>query len=149
MPVLNFYLFIYLAVLGLHCWRGCFLLVVQGLVLLQSVDCRASAVMAHELSSCSSWFPEYRLSSCGVVVVVGLVAPQPVGSSCARDRTCLSCIGRQILYHWVTRGTPKFYLNGTVQYVLVCDWLLLFSIMRLFTLLLIVVCSLSPQHSLY
>ena len=29
--------------------------------------------MAHELSSCSSWFPEYRLSSCGVVVVVGLV----------------------------------------------------------------------------
>ena len=29
---------------------------------------------------------------------MGLVAPR-VGSSQTRDRTCVSCIGRQILYH--------------------------------------------------
>ena len=31
------------------------------------------------------------------------VAPQPVGSSRIRDQTCVSCTGRQTLYHWATR----------------------------------------------
>ena len=33
----------------------------------------------------------------------GLVAPWRVGSSWIRDRTCISCIGRWILYHCATR----------------------------------------------
>ena len=32
-----------------------------------------------------------------------LVAPQHVGSSQTRDQTLVSCIGKQILYHWATR----------------------------------------------
>ena len=28
------------------------------------------------------------------------------GSSQPRDQTCVSCIGRQILYHWATREAP-------------------------------------------
>ena len=32
-----------------------------------------------------------------------LVAPRHVGSSWIRDQTCVSCFGRQILYHWATR----------------------------------------------
>ena len=33
----------------------------------------------------------------------GLVAPQHVGSSQTRDRTCVPCIGRRILNHCATR----------------------------------------------
>ena len=38
-----------------------------------------------------------------VVVALGLVAPQQVGSSQTRDRTHVPCIGRQILNRWTTR----------------------------------------------
>ena len=38
----------------------------------------------------------------------GLVALRHVGSSWTRDRTCVSYIGRQILYHCVTREAPAF-----------------------------------------
>ena len=34
---------------------------------------------------------------------VGFVAPWRVRSSQIRDRTCVSCIGWWILYHWATR----------------------------------------------
>ena len=34
---------------------------------------------------------------------MGLVALRHVGSSQIRDQTPVSCIGRQILYHWATR----------------------------------------------
>ena len=37
----------------------------------------------------------------------GLVAPWHVGSSWIRDRTCVSCIGRRILYHWAHGRTQK------------------------------------------
>ena len=37
-----------------------------------------------------------------VVVTQGLGAPQCMESSQIRDRTCVSCIGRPILYHWNT-----------------------------------------------
>ena len=36
----------------------------------------------------------------------GLFALQQVGASWMRDWTCVSCIGRQTLYHWVTRESP-------------------------------------------
>ena len=29
------------------------------------------------------------------------------GSSQPRDKTCVSCTGRQILYHWATREAPE------------------------------------------
>ena len=41
---------------------------------------------------------------------IGLVALWPVGSSQIRHRTHISCIGRQILYHWVTREAPNLFL---------------------------------------
>ena len=37
----------------------------------------------------------------------GLVAPRHVGSSRTRDRTRVSCIGRQILNHCATREVPS------------------------------------------
>ena len=37
---------------------------------------------------------------------MGLVAPQHVGSSRARDWTHVSCIFREILNHWTTREVP-------------------------------------------
>ena len=37
---------------------------------------------------------------------MGLVALWHVGSSRTRDRTCVPCIGRQILNHWTTREVP-------------------------------------------
>ena len=35
-----------------------------------------------------------------------LVASQPAGSSCIRDQTHVSCIGRWTLHHWATREAP-------------------------------------------
>ena len=54
-------------------------------------DVWASLVAASGLTSCSSQTLAHR-HMC-------LVAPQHVGSSQIRDRTHVSCIGRQILYH--------------------------------------------------
>ena len=49
-----------------------------------------------------------RLQSAGAVVVApGLSCSAALGSSQNRDRTCVSCIGRQILYHWATREALK------------------------------------------
>ena len=57
-------------------------------------------------SSCSLWV--YWLQPRGSRAQAqqwqtGLAAPQPMGSSQIRDRTCVFCIGRWILYHWATR----------------------------------------------
>ena len=63
---------------------------------------QASVVVACGLSSCGLQALEHRLSSCGV-----LVAQQHVGSSRTRARTLVPCIGRWILNHCATRGSPK------------------------------------------
>ena len=42
---------------------------------------------------------------------VGLVAPRHVGSSQARARTCVPCIGRRILNHCTTREVPHTDLS--------------------------------------
>ena len=39
---------------------------------------------------------------------MGLVALRHVRSSWIRDQTCVSWIGRQILYHWCHQGSPYF-----------------------------------------
>ena len=44
---------------------------------------------------------------------MGLVAPQHVGSSRARARTRVPCIGRRILNHCATREAPFEILNNT------------------------------------
>ena len=56
---------------------------------------RARAPVCAGFGSCGSWALEHRLSSCGS----GLVALWHVGSSQTRNRTPVSCTGRQILYH--------------------------------------------------
>ena len=44
---------------------------------------------------------------------MGFVAPWHVGASWTRGRTGVSCVGRQILYHWVTReALDLIILNG-------------------------------------
>ena len=40
------------------------------------------------------------------VVVRGLSCLPRVGSTCIRDKTCTSCIGRWTLYHWAAREAP-------------------------------------------
>ena len=40
---------------------------------------------------------------------LGLAALRHVGSSWTRDRTRVPCIGRQILYHWATRGALNIH----------------------------------------
>lgn len=39
---------------------------------------------------------------------LGLAAPPHPGSSWTRVRTHISCIGKEVLYHWATRETPLF-----------------------------------------
>ena len=50
------------------------------------------------LSSWGSQAPEYRFH----VWLMGLAVSWHVESSQIRDWTCVSCIGRQVLYHWAT-----------------------------------------------
>ena len=56
-------------------------------------------------------------STGSITVVRGLAAPRHVRSSCTRDRTCVSCIGRQILYHRATREALKLssYLKDLAE----------------------------------
>ena len=42
---------------------------------------------------------------------MGLVAPHHVGSCRIRDQTHVSCIGRQILYHWATREAQARFVK--------------------------------------
>ena len=68
------------------------------------------------LSSCRSWASHYASFSCGAWALglasfssCGEWAPGHMGSvvsSQTRVRTCVSCIGRQILNHWTTREVP-------------------------------------------
>ena len=58
-----------------------------------------SIVASCGLSGCSSSALGHRLSSCGAWAF----APKHVGSSWTKDWTPVSCVGRQILYHWTTR----------------------------------------------
>jgi len=78
-------------------------LLITALLLLQS---RGSGVHGlQQLSPVGSVFAQY----CALehrLELWCLVASQPVGSSCIRDQTHVSCIGRWTLYHWATREAP-------------------------------------------
>ena len=82
------------------------------LLLLRSTGSRAqaSAVVAHGLSSCCSPALEHRLN-----IVVHLVSCSTAyGIFPTRDRSCVSCIGRQILYHWASReALSLFFLRNS------------------------------------
>ena len=62
----------------------------------------APALGYTDFSSCSSGVK----STGSVVWLMGLVVLQHVGSSWTRDQACIFCVGRQILHHWATGGSP-------------------------------------------
>ena len=85
---------------------------------------QASVVVARGLSICiTRALGHTGFSSCGVQAqqlwltgsraqaqqlwCMGLVALRQVGSSRAKDHTCVPCIGRQILNHCATREVPQ------------------------------------------
>ena len=70
-------------------------------------DTQASVLPAHGLSSGGSRAKGHRLQ----LWHVSLVAPWHVGFSPIRDWTSVSFIGRQILYHQVTRKTLLFFFR--------------------------------------
>ena len=111
---LKIIVFIYspLAVLGLHCFAGFSLVAVsKGSSLV--VVCRILTVVASE--------PPQSMDSVVVLQLLGyraqaqqcstkamgLVVPWHVKSSQIRDRTHVSCIGRQILNHCITKEVQK------------------------------------------
>ena len=110
----NNFIYLFLAVLGLPCWEGFSLAAPSGgysLVAVQAsqcrgVSCRGAWALRHKgFSSCSMWALQVQLLGSRAQVQLwraGFVAPWHVGSSQIRDRTRVSCIGRQILCHWAT-----------------------------------------------
>ena len=81
---------LFLAVLGLRCCTGYSLVVVL------------LAVVLHTRSRC-----EHRLSSCGTWAYWSMAR----GTFPDQDRTCVSCIDRQILYHWATGKLLHSFYN--------------------------------------
>ena len=85
----------------------------------------AQALECAGFGSHGSWALEHRLSSCGTC----LVATRHMGSSRIMeikpieiklhhaDQTHVSCIGRQILYHWATRRWLKHLWLFWVQLI--------------------------------
>ena len=69
-----------------------------------------------------------------VIVAHGPVAPRHVGSSQTRARTCVPCIGRQILNHCATRGVLSLSLNFDIL-IIMCQcgslWVHLLEFSRL------------------
>ena len=102
------------------CYMGFSLFAARGSYSLVAV-CRrliavASLIEEHGLSgqasfsSCSTWAQFLWL--------MGLVAPQHVGSSQIRDWICVSCTDRRILYHWNTEGSPlKICINWLITVI--------------------------------
>ena len=115
----NSFIYLFMVVLGFRCCtrtfsicgeRGLLFVAVCGLLIAvvslccraRALGARASVVVAHRLSSCSSQALEHRLSTCGTRVV----APWHVGSSRTRAHTRVPYIGRRILNHCTTREVP-------------------------------------------
>ena len=101
-----------MAVLGL-CWcvffflvaesRSYCLVVVRKLLIVVASYCRAWTTGRVGFSSYGTWAKQLRLpgsrAQAQQLWCMGLVTPWHVGSSQKRDRTNVSCNGRQILYH--------------------------------------------------
>ena len=109
-----------LAVLGLLCCMGFFL---QLWRVGSTLCCSARVSHCSGFSCCGAWGLKHMGSaSCGSwalpqaqqLWLKGLVALQPVRSSWTRDGNCVSCLGRQILYHRATREALDifFFFNS-------------------------------------
>ena len=73
-------------------------------VLVAVLQAPASCGQQGLLSRCWEWASHCSgFSWCGLQSI-GSVAPQHVGSSWSRDRTCFPYLGRRILNHWTTGG---------------------------------------------
>ena len=103
-----------MAVLGLRgcpqafpsCEQGLLSAAVRGLLTAGSSCCRAQSPG----DQAQPWWPP------------GLVTPEHVDSSQTRDRTCVPCIGRQILSHWTARKAPNTCFNDIVTVTWQMDW---------------------------
>ena len=120
---LKFYLFILLLTMsGLRCrlFSGCG---ERGLL----SSCGVQASPCGGFSGCGAWTPGCSgVSSCSSQALkhrqaqqlccMGLAALHYVGSSWVRDQTRVSCIGRQILYHWATRKAPEVIFSVSAMH---------------------------------
>ena len=70
------------------------------LTLCQPMDCSPPGSSVHGISQAR--------------ILVWVAISLSRGSSWPRDRNCVSCVGRQILYHWATR------VNSIMCYVCIC-----------------------------
>ena len=99
--------------LGLHCGAGfCLVAASEGWSLVAALGCSLQwllllpQALAHGASSVAVLGSKTQAQW---LRHMGLVALRHVGSSWIRDQTSVSCIGRQILYHWITREAPTFH----------------------------------------
>lgn len=81
---------------------GCSLVAAHGPLAAVASCCRAQSLRARagSVQEGGSSLQNTGLSSCGARIRCSTAA---VGSSCTRAWTCVSCIDRQIFYHWATR----------------------------------------------
>ena len=120
-------LFIYLAVVGLHCWmwalpswgkQGLLFVVMHGLLTaVASLVAEYTGSRLLGFSSCSIWTQW--------LWCMGLATPWHVGSSQTRDQTSVPCMARQILNHW-TREAWFFlitFLSWARSQALHMNWL--------------------------
>ena len=115
---LFFYLFIFCCAGSLLLCRlftnkwGLFFVVVHRLLIALTSFVAEHRLQGTGFSSCNLQAQQLQLPGSSAQAQqlwhTGLVAPRHVGSSQTRDLTCLSCIGRQILYHLSHQGRPTY-----------------------------------------
>ena len=116
------FIYLFLAKLGLHCCarafsscgeRGLLFVVVHGLLIAVASLVAEHGLQAHRLQ-------QLRLTGSRAQAqqlwLTGLVAPRHVGSSQTRARTCVPCIGRQILNRCATREARENDFLTTENY---------------------------------
>ena len=98
--VLNLFIYLFIFIFG--CVGSSFLC--EGFLHLRRAEATlhrgAQASHRRGLSRCGAQAPDAQAQQ---LWLTGLVAPWHVGSSQTRARTCVPCIGRQILTHCATR----------------------------------------------
>ena len=109
---------LFLAVLDLHCCMGFALVVASGNCSL--LQCMGFSLLwplwlwSKGFSSCGTWavVAAPRLQGTGSIAVVRLVSYSTAcGIFPARDQNRVSCIGRQILYHWACREALSLFFS--------------------------------------
>ena len=107
-------LFIYLFIFG--CVGSSFLC--EGFLQLRQAGATphlgARASHYRGLSRCRAQAPDAQAQQ---LWLTGLVAPRHVGSSQTRARTCVPCIGRQILNHCATREAPRLCFESEIMHI--------------------------------